>query len=326
MSDEPRYSDDVFGLLRDLERASPGKPRIGKALRSTDDIVKFGQSPQSTFAPTSLAIEADGAAGSIAFLRVFFLSLIGPMGPLPLQLSEIALFERRYARERPFGGFLDVLANRMIQLFYRAWADTEPMAQHDRPSDDLFQHYVAALGALADASAHEDPDRLRLALMGFGGQVAARRSPSAIADTASSILGIGVIVIEFVGAWQPMEIQDATRLGRTGRHNALGGSAILGLSVYTVQDGCLVRLRFASLEQYEHHLPSGSGFASASSVLRGLLPRHLDWRMEYEIAADKARLARLDRSTRLGWSGWLGQPPGDAPRHDLRLAPSRGAF
>lgn len=319
----PRLSDDVFGLLRELERASPGKPRVGKALRSSDDIVKFGQAPQPTFAPTSLEIEAEGSAGTMAFLRVYFLSLIGPMGPLPLQLSEIALFERRYAKDRPFGAFLDMLANRMVQLFYRAWADSEPMAQHDRPSDDLFQHYVAALGSLADASAHDEPSRVRLALMGFGGQVAANRSPASITDTAASLLGIKVTIVEFVGAWRPMELQDATRIGRSGAYNQLGGGAMLGTSVYTVQDGCLVRLHFANLADYERHLPVASGFALASAVLTSLLPGHLDWRMEFEIGADEARPARLDRETRLGWSGWLGRPGSDAPRRDLRLTAAK---
>jgi type VI secretion system protein ImpH len=319
------HHDDIYGLLRDLERASPGKPRIGHSLRATDDIVRFGHAPHLSFAASTA--ESGGAVlpGAPAFLRVFFMGLLGPMGALPFQLSEIAIFERRYAKERPFGAFLDVLANRMIQLFYRAWADSEPAAGQDRPGGDLFQHYVGALAALADASAHDAPDRVRLALLGFAGQTAARRSPGAICDAATGILGIRTSIVEFVGAWQAIVPEDATAIGETGRHNVLGRGAILGLTVYTVQDACLVRLSFETLQAYEDHLPDASGFPLASAVLDALLPAHLDWRIEFEIERARTRRTTLGGAARLGWTSWLGNQPEGPARRDVRLRPRQSA-
>ena len=319
------HHDDIFGLLRDLERASPGKPRIGHSLRATDDIVRFGHAPHLSFAASTAESGGPLPPGAPAFLRVFFMGLVGPMGALPLQLSEIAIFERRYARERPFGAFLDVLANRMVQLFYRAWADSEPAAGQDRPGEDVFQHYVAALAALADASAHDAPDRIRLGLLGFAGQTAPRRSPAAICDTATGILGIRTSIVEFVGAWQAMAPEDATAIGETGRHNTLGRGAMLGLSVYTVQDACLVRLSFDSLEDYAHHLPDAAGFPLASAVLDALLPAHLDWRIEFEIERSQTRSSTLGGDARLGWTTWLGAQPDGPARRDVRLRPRQTA-
>ena len=53
--------------------------------------------------------------------------------------------ERRYGHKRPFGRFLDMLAGRMLQFFYRAWADSQPVSHADRPGDDRFGRYLAAL-------------------------------------------------------------------------------------------------------------------------------------------------------------------------------------
>lgn len=319
------HHDDIFGLLRDLERSLPGKPRIGQSLRASDDVVRFGHAPHLSFAASTAESDGELPTGGPAFLRVMFMGLLGPMGALPMQLSEVAIFERRYAKDRPFGAFLDVLANRMIQLFYRAWADAEPAAGQDRQGGDLFQHYVGALAALADASAHDAPDRIRLALLGFAGQTAARRSPSAICDAATGILGIRTSLVEFVGAWQAIVPDDATAIGSTGRHNTLGRGAILGLSVYTVQDACLVRLSFDGLDRYEDHLPISSGFPLASAVLSALLPAHLDWRIEFEIDRSHARPATLGGASRLGWTSWLGNQPPGPPRRDVRLRPHKTA-
>jgi len=321
MSEEgPRRTDELFGLLQDMERAAPGKPQIGKSRRAADDVVRFGHAPHLNFAVTTAERdEKDAAPGTPEFLRVYFMGLLGPMGPMPLQMSELAIYERRYAKERPYGAFLDVLANRMIQLFYRAWADAEPTAGAGRAEADLFRHYVAALGAEADAGPHEEIDRIQLALLGHAGHTAGRRSPAAISDAASAILGLETEIVEFVGVWQKLDEGDATRLGDKGF--CLGGGATIGLSVYTVQDTCLVRLKFADLETFQSHLPGSSGFTLISRVLSALVPAHLEWRIEFELPRKEVPPAKLGSGAQLGWTGWMGSQDDGPPRRDLRLVP-----
>ncbi len=319
MSQAPRATDELFGLLQDMERAAPGKPPIGKSLRASDDIVRFGHAPHLNFATTTAERDAKPPpTGVPEFLRVYFMGLLGPMGPLPLQLSELAIFERRYAKERPYGAFLDVLANRMIQLFYRAWADAEPTASGGG-ADDLFRHYVAVLGAQADASPHEEADRVQMALLGHAGHTAGPRSPAAITDAATAILGIETELEEFVGVWRALDPGDATRLGGAGF--ALGRGASAGMAVYTVQDACLVRLKFADMEGFERHLPGTPGFALVSRVLGALVPGHLEWRIEYELPRKEIPAATLGSGARLGWTGWMGTQGEGPPRRDLRLVP-----
>lgn len=320
MSEAPRQTDELFGLLQDMERAAPGKPQIGKSRRAADDVVRFGHAPHLDFAVTTAEFgEKARAPGTPEFLRVYFMGLLGPMGPLPLQMSELAIFERRYAKERPYGAFLDVLANRMIQLFYRAWADAEPSTGAGRAEADIFRHYVAALGAQADASPHEEIDRVQLALLGHAGHTGGRRSPAAIADAALAILGLEAEIVEFVGVWQKLEEDDATRLG--DRAFGLGGGATIGLSVYTVQDSCLVRLKFRDLATFQAHLPGTAGFTLVSRVLSALVPSHLEWRIEYELPRREIPAARLGGGAQLGWTGWMGAQGEGPPRRDLRLVP-----
>ena len=76
--------------------------------------------------------EIEPSTGGRLRVRSLFLGLTGPMGALPIHLTEYAFYERRMGEKRPFGRWLDVLTDRMLQFFYRAWADGQPAVQADR--------------------------------------------------------------------------------------------------------------------------------------------------------------------------------------------------
>jgi type VI secretion system protein ImpH len=309
---------EFFGHLRALEAKAADRPRIGRSLRRTDDVVRFGQLPHVNFAPAAAAAAGEPDEGT-ARLDVYFMGLLGPMGPMPLHLTELALFERRYVKEKALNAFLGVLENRLVQLFYRAWADAEPMAQRDRPASDRFFFYVSALGSLSGAGASV-PAGLE-ALAGFAGQIAARRGASAIADVAGEMLGVEARVEEFVGVWHAIEPQDQTRLGRA--YATLGRDTVAGGRSYSVQDGARLRLLFRSLPDYEAALPGRPGHAVLMRLVSALMPGSLDWRVEYELPEREAAPVRLGSTGRLGWTGWLQpNPKSDAVRRDLRLAPA----
>jgi type VI secretion system protein ImpH len=98
------------------------------------------------------------------------------MGPLPLHLTDYAASEGRGSAHRPYGRFLDVLAGRMLQLFYRAWASAVPAASIDRRGGDHFATRIAALTGAQDGAADHAafPVEARLRHAGFSPRRAAR--------------------------------------------------------------------------------------------------------------------------------------------------------
>src|SRR5205809_2964204 len=111
----------VYALLRAAEARAQGLPRIGDSKLPSQNVVDLAQVPALGFPPSTL--ESITVRGARAKVEGYWFGLTGPMGPLPLHLTEFALYERRYSKDRPFGGFLDVLAGRMLQFFYRTWAE-----------------------------------------------------------------------------------------------------------------------------------------------------------------------------------------------------------
>jgi type VI secretion system ImpH/TssG family protein len=140
---------DFFQALRRIEAAFPEKPRLGEAARPADEPVRLGQEPSLAFPPASLASATAADGERAARVAVRFFGLFGPNGPLPLHLTEHAREQIRDDGDHGFSRFADIFHHRLLLLFYRAWAKSEPVRMRDRPDDDEFAQHLAALIGLA---------------------------------------------------------------------------------------------------------------------------------------------------------------------------------
>lgn len=306
----------LFPVLRGAEARAPHLPRIGKARLPEQSIADLAQLPSPAFpAPTIDSIELRRGRPVVTGL---WLGLTGPMGPLPMHITEYAQLERRHAKQRPFGRWLDMIANRMLQLFYRAWADTQPAALADRPGDDGFARYIDRLSGASEGAAAGSalPAHARLP---YAALFASRRSAVAIEDALTHLLGQRVRVLEFQPRWRDIEPEDQTRLG--DRHATLGRDAMAGARVRTASDAFRVVVRAGSLAELRSLLPGGKRFAVASDALRAFAPSHLEWDLAVEIADRDAKAAavRLDGAARLGWTSWLAPQDRGGTRCDVHL-------
>jgi type VI secretion system protein ImpH len=304
--------------LRRAEARARSLPRIGESRLPEQNIVDLAHVPSLSFADSTL--EAITVKGGRARVEGYWLGLTGPMGPLPLHMTEFANYERRYGKTRPFGAFLDLLAGRSLQLFYRAWAEGNPAASADRPDDDRFSGYLealtgAALGVPADAAF---PARARV---DYASVFIARRSAASIQDALSDLVGAPVRLIEYVPLMREIEPDDQTRLG--GELGGLGLDSVAGRRTYTVSDAFRIVISAKTRRDYDALLPGGSRFQVVAEALEAFAPSHLEWDLQLEIDSAKVKGATLNGRARLGWTSWMTPDPKSGPRADARLG--RGA-
>ncbi len=312
---ETARSWGLFPIVRGAEARAQGLPRVGRAKRPSQNIVDLAQTPSLGFAQTTLdSVEIkDGRAR----VSGYWLGLTGPMGPLPTHLTEFAAYEARYGRSRPFGRWLDVLAGRMLQLFYRAWADTQPAVMLDRPEEDRFACYLASLSGAREGvrqgAAFPADARLHYAAL-----FASRRSAAGIEDGLSHLMGQPVQLLEYQPRWRGIEVEDRSRLGTAfGR---LGHDAVLGARVRSAGDAFRIVIKAKNFRDYKTLLPTGTRFAVAAEALDAFAPSHLEWDIALEIQERHMRPARLDGQSQLGWTGWLAKPvKSDRVRQDAHL-------
>ena len=312
----------LFALVRGAEARAPQLPRVGRARLPSQSAVDLAQAPSLGFAQATMEQVEVKRGRPVA--HGFWLGLTGPMGPLPTHLTEFAYYERRYATTRPFNGWLNLLANRMLQFFYRAWGDSQPAVQADRPEDDRFARYLGTLTG-ATAGVQEDallPARARLF---YAGLFASRRSAVGIEDALGSLLRQPVRVIEYQPRWREIEQADQSRLGRSFAR--LGDDLVVGGRVRTAADAFRVAIRANSMTEYQQLLPTARRFAVAAEALDAFAPSHLEWDIAIEMAERHAAPAKLDGRTQLGWTGWLKPKARDSIRADAHLTrrATRGA-
>ncbi|KPF63513.1 type VI secretion system baseplate subunit TssG [Porphyrobacter sp. AAP60] len=303
----------LFALVRGLAARALGKPSVGQSRLPSQDIVRLRQVPHTRFPAATL--ERVDIEGGRAEASGYWLGLTGPMSPLPLHLTEFAAYERKYAKTYPFGDFLDLLAGRFLQLFYRAWAVSQPAVQADRVEDDHFADFIGALTGAREGATEQSAFSAN-ARLHYAALFASRRSAGAIAGGLQHLLGLSVTVREFVPVMRDIAPEDQTRLGVC--HHRLG-DAMLGRQVYLVADRFEVKIAAQTHQQFRRLLPGGDQFPLAAEALDALAPSHLEWGMTLCLPQAEVRPARLGDGARLGWSSWIGKPANDDIRSDVHL-------
>ena len=325
LAKEP-YRYDFYQTLRRLECLYADKPRWGAALRPIDEPVRLGQDPDVAFAPAPLASLEFGQGDGPPRLQVRLFGLLGPNGPLPLHLTEYARHRLRHAGDPTFSRFLDLFHHRFIALFYRAWAQSQPHVNRDRPEHDRFLVYGGSfVGVAPQTLRHRDsiPDLAKL--FHAGTLVRHVRNPDGLAAILRHFFNVPARIEEFVGHWLRLEPAERSYLRREGP--MLGGGAVLGARVWDHQSRFRIHLGPLTLQQYEAFLPAKKGGAlGAGRLLKKLvdwvrfyLCFELDWDVRLALKRNEVPLLTLGRTGQLGWTTWLGRRRAASDADDLCL-------
>jgi type VI secretion system protein ImpH len=319
--DEP-WQFDFFTTLRRLERSYPDQPRIGDSAALREEYTALGQDPYLDFPASNLSTVDTAANGRLRVL-VKFLGLLGPQGALPLATTEEA-YGWWLSRDDAFPRFLDLFNHRFLQLFFRAWADSRPIAQHDRPDADRFVSYIGSaigLGSSPFRNLDSVPDAAKLAFAGLMGAQA--KGASRLRGLISGLFNVEAEIFEFVGSYLPFEEGEQTRIG--ARNSALGVDMLVGASIFSVQDKFRIRIYVKDMEDYVRFLPSGARCEPLNDIVFFYLGEQLDWEVELAIPRGAVEPVRIGTFGQLGWTTWMApawSKTDEAYRTDARFHPT----
>jgi type VI secretion system protein ImpH len=304
LRDEP-YRFTLFAALRLLEQLNPERPRLGEARRMSDDAVRLAQPPHLIFAPSDVAALGRAEDGR-ARLEQYGFGVFGPNGALPLHLTEYA-FERAAHRADPgMADFINAFQHRFIALFYRAWADGDPVVNLDRPASDRFVRCVGALVGLAPPTARDAAPLAARAALGraalFG---RSNRSAASLERALSDYFGLAIHIRPFIGGWLEIPEESRTRLGGQAG-GALGLGATLGSSSWQCQHQFEIGIGPLEYAAFARFLPGSPAFDELAGIVRFFTNDEWSWQLRPSLAASQAPGIELGRAGRLGWTSWLG--------------------
>lgn len=320
------YRYEFFQAVRLLERLDRSRSPVGRESRPAREAVRFRAARGLAFPPSELVDlrrPTEGAAEPPT-MTVAFLGLTGPMGVLPYCYTEL-VSDRARAGDHTPSAFLDLFNHRLISLFYRAWEKYRPALAFERGEDDPLSRCLFSLMGLG-----LEPLRSRLefpdgVLLGFAGAFAQRHRPAVMLERLlADRSGMPVSVLQFQGRWLRLDPEDRSRLGSSGRNNALGQTLVLGDRVWDVRSKFRLRLGPLSLDQFREMSPDGREFRSLCQVARLYVDGELDFDVQLVLRGDDVPETRLSgRSgpgSRLGRDAWLRSRPLGRDPDDARFA------
>lgn len=278
----------------------------GMAFRPGEDPVRFGQNPYLSFASSTLsALEFNGPNGVPRLSQRFF-GLFGPNGPLPTHLTEYARHRLYRQHDASFSRFADMFHHRAISLFYRAWAQAQPTVQYDRPGQDRFSVYIAALAGLGMPSLKDVDAMPHVSKLHFCGHLSSLpRHAAGLAAILNSYFKVPVRIIEFIAHWLTIPRRDRLHLGRERASGRLGMNTVLGERVWQRQDKFQICFGPLGLDDYESFLPTGKSFKALVAAVRNYLGLELIWETRLLLKGTEKPVTCLGKQGALGWTTWL---------------------
>jgi len=320
---ERPWEVDWFNALRWFEAKNPQAPRLGRAMRARDEVLRVSQPPALHFAPAALARYEPNVHGRPQLAQLGF-GLFGPNGPLPLHLTEYVHNAVNIDKDAGLQAFFDIFQHRAALLFYRAWSSAQAAASLDRPGDDVFSRYIGCLTGYGEVDRQVDqrkPDSVPALARHYmaGHLVRLTRNPEGLSATLSHFFGAIFRIEEWVMNWLELSPEDRSTLGGYSDASRLGVGAVCGAAVpdrlhrFRLHAGPLGRAT------YERLLPGGDWHTLLRDWVRNYCGFELAWDMRLILRADQVPAAQLGGTSRLGWTSWLGGELQGQDRGDLIL-------
>lgn len=318
----------LFLALRVIEAEFADRPRLGESKRPREDAVRILQSAEVAFPTSTIEALAPPDAGRPGRLTNRFFGLFGPMGPLPLHLTEYARDRVRNERDTTFVAFCNMLTHRMATFLYRAWSAAQPAPSFDRAlrgklarsgQADPFEGKVAALAGYLGSGLRDRDAMPEVAKRHFVGHLApGPRHAEGLVSILSAFLRAPVTLQPFVGEWLQLEPDDRWQLGSKA---GLGQGTSIGNRVWSHTAKFRLRIGPMGLADFRRLMPGSRSLDRLEAIVRNYVGDTLDWDVNLVLKRDEVPPAILGQSVALGHTGWIGARTKDSDADDLYLVP-----
>ncbi|MFK7997912.1 MAG: type VI secretion system baseplate subunit TssG [Granulosicoccus sp.] len=298
---------DFISCLRLVECERTDRPRVGKATRPSDEVIRLSQKASTGFKGRALDSIEERKGHHEYQLFCNFFGLFGTNGPLPLHLTEYADQRVRHHQDPTFAAFVDMFNHRMLSLLYRASAELDPAINFDRPDDNALEPIIAAFGGYLPSAARQRdtiPDYEKFSNAAWMGRYT--KSPDGIVALIEQYFSLCAKVEEFTGDWLTLPDSAQTVIGRRSQIASLGVSTYLGKRAWSVGHKFTIILGPLLWNEYQSFKPGGLRARELYQLMKNYVGDEWDWDVRLVIAEGNVCGFSLNRQAALGFNSFLG--------------------
>jgi type VI secretion system protein ImpH len=322
------HAFDFYQAVALLERLRPGSLPVGEGEDPREEAVRFSSSVALAFPETDVArVDPPRTEDDPARMVVHFLGLAGALGPVPPPFAEL-IYQRAARGDAAGRDFLDIFNHRLVSFAYRirrlhriGLGVTSP--EEDAAARHLFSLLGLGAGELRGRLAV--PDRALLYHAGNLGHE--NRSMEGLVRLLGHHFGARIEALPLSGAFQPIEPEDRTALGRSGRNRELGRGAGLGGRFWDQEATFELRLGPMKFDAFRRFLPHEDALAPLCALIQLYVGQRFHFGLILVLAAGEAPPLEIGKAgaARLGQSAWIGRSK-RGPDGTLQVRLSRAAI
>jgi len=308
---------NFFALVDAIYRFTGRHGDISLATDPDKDAVRFETDTSIAFPGSDVVRVKQNASGQYV-VTVAFSGLHGSQSPLPGYYLDQIAWESAQG-ESGMADFLDLFSHRMIQFVWHIWRKYRWHICFSNGGTDEFTQRMYALVGLGSKTQR---DRLAInhcKMLAYAGVLAGPgRSPEIICDLVSHCFDLEDVALQ---RWQLRNVHiSSSQQNRLGGflqrdwnrlpRSVLGQNFTLGSRIPDRSGKFLLRIRDLSRERFLSFLPNGDSFLPLTLFVAFILRDQFAWDLRLEMAPEQIGGMTLgdERTSRLGWTTFVGQP------------------
>lgn len=318
---------NVFGLIRELDRQYKTEnrevERTGFSYKVKTDALRFRQEPSLAFPPSDVAGFKPANGKALAELTVHCFGLLGCNGPMPLFLTEYVFERSRHFKDDTLKNFLDIFHNRMISLYYRAWAVNQITVNRDW-DEDPFAGYIGSLINISEKSGGTRDEIPQDARLFYSGRLIQKDiNAEGLYSILSGYFNTEVEIEQFTGQWIPIPHKDRCRLGESEETGVMGQTCIAGSRIWDINQKFKLRIGPLPLASYEKMVPGTRGFKHLKAWIDSYVGMSFDWDVQLVLKAKEIPDFTADNNIQLGFTSWFKKRKDQKDAEDLTISGNR---
>ncbi|EES89202.1 type VI secretion system baseplate subunit TssG [Helicobacter canadensis] len=294
---------DFFTIVRYIENNNLSKSKVGKAPNIQSEIVRFSQLPHLKFPENEIANIS--VINGVPLVTVYFFGLLGPNAPMPLEFTDFVLKRTLSYYDLSLQRFLDIIHNRMLALYYRAWALSNQAVSEDREN----QIYTKIISAFSGNSEfiyknpkNSIPRDTQMAYVHFLSK--RTRGRDGLEKILSNFFHIPFKVIPYVNTRHMIPKEFLYQLG-SDKKSILGVNIQIGSHYFSNTKKIILEVGEISLDECKKMLPGSVGFKRLRQLVNLYVNKPLRYGIRFIIKKNSDFRGYLTGKNALGINMWL---------------------